>query len=775
MSFYYYQTETKETQWDHPGTQRVVPMYAVQKSMLDSYSSPLKKCERLSSREAENERGLLADSAKDIADERRKDRLRGQEAQQRPHAVNSEIRAHGADISPKSPQKTQSINLQPRQSSLLGEAKQAVEPVAVGNDCCAKLIRTKSGPRSVRQTKSISSIATSAALEPLPSSEKIPLQRMSVLPEFDLLIPPVPPVQAKVLKSARIPTPTVSAETLPYESAEWRKPYRRERDPVKRKRRGLRPREEDELRYVQHEPQVSVIDALDLSPYRTLPKIASDRPQASHVSSSSRTVADDPGATFDEYAKGHFAVHRHGLTRRKVSIEQLISWQGNAATAPLHHFKDQALRRDALSTFKIIMRVFGDRQSAVFDSHFVASSVSHMRMKGTRSSRRSIIGSKSPSNIAYMQRSRFGALDQIRSWRKQQARPFSETLDNRGSSVIQEVKWLLERAMTSQGLHDEIFAQMMKQLNGTPSAAAVQRGWAFFAILLTFLAPSERLRPYVECFIENRRKYLEQLTDQATGGFRGPSFDDDTRDAATAKKEGDMRVAEFCSTRLLHFVRYGIPLARSVTEEDLVATQRSIFEPHVFMQSLEVVMARQRMAFPRTSVPILLIFLTKALLSAGALTTRAIFRVAGDPEKVQRLRARINRGEYNIVGLFEDLTTVSATRKSRRHTGRMQTKEQKALVATLASTFKVWLYELREPLFPVSMYSACLAASQNGVHISEICLKLPKLNMRVVLFVVAFLQVRLQGCLYASVIKYRPWRLFLTLICLHNSYSARSA
>lgn len=123
-------------------------------------------------------------------------------------------------------------------------------------------------------------------------------------------------------------------------------------------------------------------------------------------------------------------------------------------------------------------------------------------------------------------------------------------------------------------------------------------------------------------------------------------------------------------------------------------------------------------------------FLIRAMLSLDCLNTPGIFRVQGDAGMVYELQRRIDQGRYTLAGL------VDTSRDKEGPT---------ALVAVLASALKLWMRELKEPIFPEDMYNACLKASDDPAQIIELCLKLDQLHLRVVLYVVAFLQVS-QGC-----------------------------
>lgn len=110
-------------------------------------------------------------------------------------------------------------------------------------------------------------------------------------------------------------------------------------------------------------------------------------------------------------------------------------------------------------------------------------------------------------------------------------------------------------------------------------------------------------------------------------------------------------------------------------------------------------------------------------------STAGIFRTPGDPDLIQALRRRLNQGNYSLDGLFysEDQDQSQDSRDEENH--------------VLASTLKLWLRELQEPLIPGHLYNACLKASQCSSELGEIYAKLDPNHLCALFFVVSFLQV----------------------------------
>lgn len=115
------------------------------------------------------------------------------------------------------------------------------------------------------------------------------------------------------------------------------------------------------------------------------------------------------------------------------------------------------------------------------------------------------------------------------------------------------------------------------------------------------------------------------------------------------------------------------------------------------------------------------------MLSMDCLDTPGIFRVPGDVDLVHDLQRRIDQGRYTLKGL---LSTPSAPQGG-----------PTVDVFVLASALKLWLRELKDSIFPERMYNDCLKASESPARVVELCMRLDTIHLRVVCYVVAFLQV----------------------------------
>ncbi len=263
----------------------------------------------------------------------------------------------------------------------------------------------------------------------------------------------------------------------------------------------------------------------------------------------------------------------------------------------------------------------------------------------------------------------------------------------RPPTVLEEIRWLIEVGIASISLRDEIYLQLCKQLNNNPHKESRFRGWQLMcAVLSCGFSPSSDLHAYLQGWI------AQSEADEAVGVM-----------------------AEYCTGRLESIQRTGSRSKPPLLMEIQCALENP-FNPTVFGVSLEKIMQTQQQAYPDAKIPIILNFLTDAMLAMNVLTTRGIFRIAGNEDKVVELRVRIERGHYSLVGLLGPDNDG---------------------VMVLASLLKLWLRELEESLIPAELYRDCIdaAAAHRPSTCVNLVVRLPPLNRRVVLFIVSFLQL----------------------------------
>ncbi|EKM52929.1 uncharacterized protein PHACADRAFT_259094 [Phanerochaete carnosa HHB-10118-sp] len=158
-----------------------------------------------------------------------------------------------------------------------------------------------------------------------------------------------------------------------------------------------------------------------------------------------------------QFAKQYFSTHRTGfIFRRKVPVEQMMSWQKSPLGSPLLQL-NKYLHREAIKTFKSIQRIMGDRD---------------------RPSHNGSTASLVTLNI-----------------------------------LLEEERALLGDGISHGELRDEIYCQVMKQLTGNPNLESVFRGWQLLCVLLVTFPPSKNFEPSLRSFISQATHQTESRVD----------------------------------------------------------------------------------------------------------------------------------------------------------------------------------------------------------------------------------------------------------------------
>ncbi|KAI1785369.1 hypothetical protein LXA43DRAFT_976250 [Ganoderma leucocontextum] len=312
-----------------------------------------------------------------------------------------------------------------------------------------------------------------------------------------------------------------------------------------------------------------------------------------------------------EFAKQYFSTHRTGfIFKRTVPVSEIMAWQKTPITSPLLNVRRE-LSKDAVKAFRVVQRIMGDRErdrpGGVSPATSLASSVS----------------TSSGVSIA----------------------------------LLEEERWLLGVGLSYGELRDEIYCQVMKQLNGNPNTESIFRGWQLVSVLLVTFPPSKNFETYLQSYIQQ----------------------------ATTQQEGRVDImAKYCLRRLAYISKKG---PRGKPPERRRDRNRIAFHPSIFGEPLDTVFRLQERNYPDKKVPIILPFLADGILALGGTKSEGIFRVPGDGDLVSDLKLRIGRGYYSLDSVDDP--------------------------HVLASLLKLWLRELIDPLVPDELYNDCITNSHN--------------------------------------------------------------
>ncbi|KAL7423882.1 hypothetical protein Q5752_001467 [Cryptotrichosporon argae] len=260
------------------------------------------------------------------------------------------------------------------------------------------------------------------------------------------------------------------------------------------------------------------------------------------------------------------------------------------------------------------------------------------------------------------------------------------------TAVLEEIRWMVQLGVTRGEMRDEIYCQLIKQLTKNPDKEANVLGFQLFCVLVAAFVPSKNFEGFVKTFL--RRDH----------------------------KAGLGVMAQYCLRKIDGMIANG-GRGRVLTLGEIEHASDAAFYPSVYGQSLETVLRLQQPSYPDLKVPIILPFLADGILALGGTHAEGIFRVPGDGDSVGELKARIDRGHYQLTGIDDP--------------------------HVVASLFKLWLRELEHPLVPADTYDAALAAAAltdaDGAAAARACADivraLPDAHRRALLFVISFLQL----------------------------------
>ncbi|KIK39188.1 hypothetical protein CY34DRAFT_808572 [Suillus luteus UH-Slu-Lm8-n1] len=342
-----------------------------------------------------------------------------------------------------------------------------------------------------------------------------------------------------------------------------------------------------------------------------------------------------------DYARQYFSTHRTGfIFRRKVPVAQMMTWQKAPLSSPLLTL-NRSLKNDAVRIFKVIQHIMGDREREKSAGIPVHNGSVH-------------------------------------------------SLTGNTVGLLEEERWLLGEGLAHGELRDEIYCQLMKQLNGNPNTESVFKGWQMLCVLLTAFPPSKNFETYLRSFMQQR----------------------------TAQQEGRVDViAKHCLRRLVAISKKG-PRGKPPTMAEIETASDAAFNPSTFGESLDATMRLQERNYPHEKIPIILPFLADGILALGGTKAEGIFRVPGDSDSVSELKLRIDRGYYTLDSVDDP--------------------------HVLASLLKLWLRELCDPLVPEEMYNDCITHSREPETCIQLVRRLPTINRRVVIFLISFLQFFLE-------------------------------
>lgn len=167
----------------------------------------------------------------------------------------------------------------------------------------------------------------------------------------------------------------------------------------------------------------------------------------------------------DNFADRYFATKRSGMLRQRLSLERIMEWQRSPIAAPLLVLS-KACVSDALSTFKVIQHVMGERDR--------------------------------PVDAARPNHANQGAMSSVlslRSTRDDWAGKDDKTI------ILEEIRWMVQLGVGRSEMRDELYCQLIKQLTRNPDNDATVLGFQLYCVFVQAFGPSKSFEPFVRSFL----------------------------------------------------------------------------------------------------------------------------------------------------------------------------------------------------------------------------------------------------------------------------------
>jgi len=239
------------------------------------------------------------------------------------------------------------------------------------------------------------------------------------------------------------------------------------------------------------------------------------------------------------------------------------------------------------------------------------------------------------------------------------------------------------------GFRDEIYCQIAKQVTLNPSIDSTYKGWDLLCLFCLYFPPSKELTEILLLYFAENMK-----------------IDEDDKIPLYAK---------FCLKKLPKIESEGAK-GRIPSVEELEGYLGAPFRHTLFGCTLDEIMETQQEFAAEEELPLLLSKLSFKVLELNGHKTEGIFRIPGDADQVAALKIKIENGIYD----WEELLDPHVP----------------------ASLLKLWMRELEQPIIVDDFYDDAIESARNETPEVSVKLikQLPKLNQKIVKFVVQFLR-----------------------------------
>lgn len=235
---------------------------------------------------------------------------------------------------------------------------------------------------------------------------------------------------------------------------------------------------------------------------------------------------------------------------------------------------------------------------------------------------------------------------------------------------------------------DEVYCQIIKQINNNPNTNSMYRGFDLLCIMIQYFPPSNDLEKPFSLWVA------------VQSGSKDPKLPD---------------YAKFLSRKLPKAMAEGAR-GRVPGLAELKGLVDAPFKQAIFGSTLEEVMEIQKVIDQTLELPLVLTVLCKCVLDLKGDETEGIFRVPGDTAQVTALKIAIESGDYSCKGVDDPHVP--------------------------ASLLKLWMRELIYPIVPTELYDPAIeSASKDDAQMAvKLVKEMPVINRKVLFYVILYLR-----------------------------------
>ncbi|XP_041433131.1 rho GTPase-activating protein 39 isoform X2 [Xenopus laevis] len=303
-----------------------------------------------------------------------------------------------------------------------------------------------------------------------------------------------------------------------------------------------------------------------------------------------------------DWATKNLNMHTQGIFRRRISISNMLSWNGGSIKKPMLITSNRVIKKEACEMFKLVQVYMGDRQARTDRNQVALVLVTKCwSMQGLRDELYMQLVKQTTNNMSYRSLSYGWELIAISLGFFSPSPKFQSYLEGYIYKHLDEVNDL----NITQKIHE------VQELNTKK--------------------------------ISKSRKKRKQNGDEEEG-----------LPIST--------YAKYCYRRLQKVaITGGKKGLRKPTIEEIEQARNAILTPSLFGSSLEEIMERQREVYPDRQLPWVQIQLSQAVLALGGEQTEGIFRVPGDIDEVNVLKVQVE--QWRIPDNLEDPTVPASLLK----------------------------------------------------------------------------------------------------------------